>query len=115
MTIEMSLGIKIRNYRFDGEFNPGPIGRWLTSQGIAFETTEPYRHYQNGSAERQFRTIQEKTAAMLQHGDIAQLIQDITTGRTEEILHETNHPESLWPKAFEHAVWLRNQSPARAL
>ena len=114
-TIETSLNIKIRNCRFDGEFDPGPIARWLERKGVALETTEPYRHYQNGPAERSNRTVRERSAAMIQEDNVIRRIHDITVGRTEEILRQAKRPEKLWPEAVEHAVWLKNRSPARAL
>lgn len=113
--IQTSLNITIRNYRFDNEFEPGPIGRWLEKKGIGMETIEPYAHYQNGAAERPNRTIREKGAAILQEDNIIKRMHDITVGRTQELLRETKRPESLWPEAVEHAVWLKNRSPARAL
>lgn len=99
----------------DGEFTPGPIGRWLARKGVAIEDTQPYAHYQNGVAERPNRTIREKGAAMVQEDDIIQRIHDITVGKTQELMRETKRPEALWPEAVEHAVWLKNRSPARAL
>jgi len=113
--IETSLNIKIRNYRLDGEFVEGPIGRWLRKKTIGIEVTQPYAHYQNGAAERPNRTIREKGAAMIQEDDVIQRLHDITVGKTQELLRETNRPENLWPEAVEHAVWLKNRSPARAL
>ena len=43
--IETSRGIKIRNYRLDGEFSNGPIGQWLEKHHISIEPTTPYDHY----------------------------------------------------------------------
>lgn len=114
-TIQNSLNITIRNYRFDGEFNPGPIARYLQRKNIPYETIEPYAHYQNGVAERPNRTIREKGAAMVQEDNVIRRIHNITVGRTQELMRETKRPESLWPEAVEHAVWLKNRSPARAL
>ncbi len=113
--IETSLDIKIRNYRFDGEFQPGLIARWLERKGVALEVTEPYAHYRNGAAERPNRTIGERSAALIQEDDVLRRIHDITVGKTQELLRETNRPESLWPEAVEQAIWLKNRAPARAL
>jgi len=113
--IETSLNIKIRNYRCDGEFSPGPVGRWLEKRGVGMELTQPDVHYQNGVAERANRTMRERSAAILQEDDVLQRLTEITKGRTQELLRETKRPENLWPEAVEHAIWHKNRAPARAL
>lgn len=113
--IERSHGITIRVYRFDNEFSQGPIGQWCTKKGIGLEATTPHDHYQNGVGERTNRTIREKAAPLIQETSIGGQVKAIVSNKGQELLRTSTIPESLWPEAIEHAVWLKNRSPSRAL
>lgn len=113
--IETSLGITIRNYRFDGEFWQGRIKQWLTARGVGAEPSVAYAHHQNGAAERNNRTIREKAAPLIQEYTISGQTSRIINGRAAEDLREKTLPKKLWPDAIEQAVWLKNRSPSKAL
>jgi transposase InsO family protein len=113
--IQRTHGFSTRMYRLDGEFSRGPIGRWIESKGMTLEDTAPYEHYQNGVAERANRIIREKAAPMIQEATITKRITKIITEESIALMRSCELPENLWPEAIEHAVWLKNRSPARAL
>lgn len=113
--IERTYGFTIRSYRFDGEFANGPIGKWCEKHSIGTEPTQPYAHYRNGVAERNNRTIREKTAPLVQETNISGHLSKIISEKGTELLRVSSIPENLWPEAVEHGVWLKNRSPARAL
>ena len=114
--LEKAHGFTIRRYRTDNEFfRSDKIKKWYEKHSITLEITAPYAHHQNGVSERGHRTEREKTAAMLQENTLSQQIRRIIQERGEEMLRNSNIPESLWPEAFEQAVWLKNRSPTRAL
>ena len=105
----------IRRIWVDNEFpSYAAINDWATKHGISIEATTAYAHNQVGVAERNFRTIRERSAAMIQDVNMTMQLQSIIKNRTNELLHNTNLPEKLWPEAFHHAIWLKNRSPARA-
>lgn len=113
--IQKVFNITIRCCRFDNEFERGPIGKWCNSHSIAREPIEPYAHYQNGVAERTNRTIREKAAPMVQETSISGQVSKIISEKGNELLRISKIPENLWPEAIQHAVWLKNRTPARAL
>jgi hypothetical protein len=113
--IQKVFNITIRCCRFDNEFERGPIGKWCNSHSIAREPIEPYAHYQNGVAERTNRTIREKAAPMVQEISISGQVSKIISEKGTELLRTSKIPENLWPEAIQHAVWLKNRAPARAL
>ena len=113
--IETSEKIKVRNYRFDGEFDTSHIMTFLLQKGIGVELTNPYAHYQNGNAERANRTIRDKAAPMIQEQSITKKITNIIVNTGTEYLREARVPENMWPEAIEYAVWLKNRVPTRAL
>ncbi|KAJ6033764.1 hypothetical protein N7444_011535 [Penicillium canescens] len=113
--IQKVFNITIRCCRFDNEFERGPIGKWCHSHSIAREPIEPYAHYQNGVAERTNRTIREKAAPMVQETSISGQVSKIISEKGTELLRTSKIPENLWPEAIQHAVWLKNRIPARAL
>ena len=113
--IQKAYNITIRCCRLDNEFESGPIGRWCDAHSIAREPIEPYAHYQNGVAERTNRTIRERTAPMVQETSISGQVSKIISEKGTELLRISSIPENLWPEAIQHAVWLKNRTPARAL
>ena len=113
--IQKAYNITIRCCRLDNEFERGPVGRWCDAHSIVREPIEPYAHYQNGVAERTNRTIREKTAPMVQETSISGQVSKIISEKGTELLRVSSIPENLWPEAIQHAVWLKNRTPARAL
>lgn len=113
--IEKEHNCVIRSYRFDGEYQTGEIAKWLRHHAVTTQPTIPYQHYMNGVAERTMRTAREKAAAMFQETSISGQLMTIMSEKTQETLRGTTLPENLWPTAWEHAVWLKNRSPTRAL
>lgn len=113
--IQKAYNITIRCCRLDNEFERGPVGRWCDAHSIVREAIEPYAHYQNGIAERTNRTIREKTASMVQETSISGQVSKIISEKGTELLRVSSIPENLWPEAIQHAVWLKNRTPARAL
>jgi hypothetical protein len=113
--IQKAYNITIRCCRLDNEFENGPVGRWCDAHSIAREPIEPYAHYQNGVAERTNRTIREKTAPIVQETFISGQVSKIISEKGTELLRISRIPENLWPEAIQHAVWLKNRTPARAL
>lgn len=114
-TIQKTYNIVIRCCRLDNEFENGPVGRWCDAQSISREPIEPYAHYQNGVAERVNRVIREKAAPMMQETTVSGQVSKILTEKGTELLRVSSIPENLWPEAIQHAVWLKNRAPARAL
>lgn len=113
--IERTHNIVIRRYRGDNEFNQGPWKRWSDKHGIKNESTAPYAHHQVGVSERANRTIREGAAALTQETALSGQLSTIITERGEELLRNSNLPQALWPEAVQHAVWLKNRAPTRAL
>ncbi|KAK4067059.1 hypothetical protein Purlil1_13929 [Purpureocillium lilacinum] len=113
--IQKVYNITIRCCRLDNEFENGPVGRWCDAHSIAREPIEPYAHYQNGVAERTNRTIRERAAPMVQETSISGQVSKIISEKGTELLRISSIPENLWPEAIQHAVWLKNRTPSRAL
>jgi hypothetical protein len=113
--IQKAYNITIRCCRLDNEFENGPVGKWCDAHSITREPIEPYAHYQNGVAERTNRTIRERAAPMVQETSISGQVSKIISEKGTELLRISSIPENLWPEAMQHAVWLKNRAPARAL
>lgn len=113
--IECTYDIKIRRYRFDQElYKNDKIKTWLRNIGVSPEPSSAYHHWQNGVAERNMRTMREKSSAMIQGNNVGGRIKKIIAKRSEEMMRETSLPAFLWPEAVRQAVWLKNRSPAKA-
>ena len=52
---------------------------------------------------------------MVQETSISGQISKIISEKGTELLRVSSIPENLWPEAIQHAVWLKNRTPARAL
>jgi hypothetical protein len=52
---------------------------------------------------------------MMQETTISGQISEIISEKSTELLRVSSIPANLWPEAFQHAIWLKNRSPARAL
>ena len=113
--IEKQHQITIRKYRCDNEFSNGPVGAWCKKHNIGMEPIEPFAHYMNGVAERNMRTVRERAAPMMQETSISGQLSKIIAEKSTEMLRISSIPANLWPEAFQHAVWHKNRSPARAL
>lgn len=78
---------------WQGIFNNNLIN-WFNQQGIEAQLTAPYSPSQNGAAERLNRTLVELARAMMA---------------------ARNVPEFLWEHAIQHAAYLRERAPTKAL
>lgn len=113
--IEKVHKVHVRRVRMDLEFaRNGLIKAWCEKHSIEVQSTAPYQHNQNGVAERGHRTERDRAAAMLQEPSIAKRLSSHFSAKREQILRAVDIPDSLWPEAFLHAVWLKNRSPTRA-
>lgn len=52
---------------------------------------------------------------MVQELSISGQVSKIIAEKGTELLRVSKIPENLWPEAIQHAVWLKNRAPARAL
>jgi hypothetical protein len=52
---------------------------------------------------------------MVQETSISGQVLKIISEKGTELLRVSSIPENLWPEAIQHAVWLKNRTPARAL
>lgn len=91
-----TLGKNPRAFRFDcgKEFFNNNLINWFNQQGVEVQLTAPYSPSQNGAAERLNRTLVELARAMMA---------------------ARNVPEFLWEHAIQHAVYLRERAPTKAL
>lgn len=113
--IEKVHKVRVRRIRSDNEFtNNGLIKAWLEKHSVEVQVTAPYQHNQNGVTERGHRVERDRAAAMIQEPSIAHRLSSYFSARGDQILQSAEVPESLWPEAFLHAVWLKNRSPTRA-
>ena len=113
--VERIYNITIRRVRIDNEFVGNRTEAYFNEKGIAKEPTAPYHHYQNGVAERNFRTERERTAAMIQETILPNRTRDIIIGIADELVQSSSSPEKLWPEAWEYATWIKNRSLTRAV
>jgi hypothetical protein len=88
-------GLKIQRVRMDGakEFSSHEAEAFLKEADIIIEPSAPYRHQQNGKAERTNRTL-------------------IDMGRT--MLVDAGLPEAFWAEAIRYAVYLKNRLPSKS-
>ncbi len=93
---EQETDLKLRYLKSDGgkEFGSGAFEEWLTSNGVVHEKSTPYKHKQNGVAERGIQTVSQRAMCQLFSADMS---------------------EGFWPHAVETAVYLINCSPTTAL
>lgn len=96
LMVENQTNKKIKTFRSDGamEFQSHDFSKVLTDSGILRQISAPYTQAQNGKSERSVRTISEYGRAMLYFSGL---------------------PLSFWSAAVEHAAYLRNRLPTRAL
>ena len=85
-------GSKVQCVRTDNakEFTNGPFRQYLRKYRIDFETSIPYEHQQNGTAEITNRYLMEKARA---------------------ILLESQLNKKYWPEAVRTAAYVSNRSP----
>ena len=76
------------------EFVNDNLKSWLCEQGIELQTTAPYSPSQNGAAKRLNRTLVELARVMLIGANV---------------------PIFLWEYALQHATYLRERAPSKAL
>ena len=77
-----------------GEYLGKTFSSYLQSQGTTRRLTVHDTPEYNGISERLNRTLLERTRALL---------------------HSSKLPKNLWGEAINHAVWLKNRTPTRAL
>src|SRR5277367_524644 len=77
-----------------GEYLGGEFSKHLLTQGTMRKLTVHDTPEYNGISERLNRTLLERTRALL---------------------HSSKLPKNLWGEAVNHAVWLKNRTPTRAL
>ena len=89
-------GMQPNAFRCDqgAEFLNDNLTRWLKEQGIELQITAPYSQSQNGAAEHLNRTLLELARAMIIRADA---------------------PLFLWEYALQHATYLRERAPTKAL
>ena len=89
-------GTPVQRLRSDngGEYTGHQTIKLIEEFGVKWEPTAPYNPNQNGVAERCFRTLFERTRA---------------------ILADAKLPARLWGEAITTVTYLKNRSPTRAL
>ena len=94
--VEKSTGWKLKVLRTDngGDYTSAEFQRYLKIEGVRHELTVLKTPEQNGVAERMNRTIVETLRAMLA---------------------DVKLPQKFWAEALSTAVYLRNQSPTKAV
>ena len=94
--IELETGHRVKIIRSDGggEYTSSNVQSFLKGKGIRHELTTPNTPQHNGVAERMNRTLLDKVRAMLFDADL---------------------PETYWHHAIQHATYIHNVSPTRAL
>ena len=112
--IETTHNCKIRRVRFDNEFFKNSTTKWTTEKGINVKIIISYAHFQNGSAERNNRTVREKGSAMIQTESPSAQVMRLISEKGVEFLRGKEIPEKLWIEAFRYATYLKNRSPARS-
>ena len=93
---KQEAGLKLQYLKSDGgkEFGSKSFEDWLTAEGVVYKKSAPYKHEQNGLAERGIQNVSQR--AMCQ-------------------LFGANMSQGFWPYAVETAVHLINQSPTTTL
>ncbi|GEM12273.1 hypothetical protein Rt10032_c20g6290 [Rhodotorula toruloides] len=94
--VERQSGDKVGALQTDNgtEFVNKTMDSFTKSAGIQHRRSIPYNHTQNGFIERRFRSLFESVRAMLLDSGL---------------------PTSLWPYAYESALYLSNRSPTSTL
>ena len=91
--VQAQFNKKVKFVRHDGarEFATGSLKAFYEDQGIEQQTTVPYAHQTNGTAERAIRTI-------------------VTIGRS--MLHHANLDKCFWGEAAMAAIYIKNRLPS---
>uniref|UniRef100_H3H975 Integrase catalytic domain-containing protein n=2 Tax=Phytophthora ramorum TaxID=164328 RepID=H3H975_PHYRM len=91
--VQTQFGKKVRFVRHDGarEFATNSLKTFYEVEGIEQQTTVPYAHQTNGTAERAIRTI-------------------VTIGRS--MLHHAKLDKCFWAEAAMTAIYVKNRLPS---
>uniref|UniRef100_H3HA18 Integrase catalytic domain-containing protein n=1 Tax=Phytophthora ramorum TaxID=164328 RepID=H3HA18_PHYRM len=91
--VQTQFGKKVRFVRHDGarEFATNSLKAFYEVEGIEQQTTVPYAHQTNGTAERAIRTI-------------------VTIGRS--MLHHAKLDKCFWAEAAMTAIYVKNRLPS---
>ena len=91
--IQAQFGKKVKFVRHDGarEFATNSLQAFYEAEGIEQQTTVPYAHQTNGTAERAIRTI-------------------VTIGRS--MLHHAKLDKCFWGEAAMTAIYVKNRLPS---
>jgi len=94
--VQTQFGKKVKFVRHDGarEFATNSLKIFYEDEGIEQQTTVPYAHQTNGTAERAIRTI-------------------VTIGRS--MLHHAKLEKGFWAEAAMTAVYIKNRLPSPKL
>ncbi|KAG2860312.1 hypothetical protein PC114_g28325 [Phytophthora cactorum] len=93
MKVQKQFGKKVKFVRHDGarEFATNSLKAFYQDEGIEQQTTVPYAHQTNGTAERAIRTI-------------------VTIGRS--MLHHAKLDKCFWAEAAVTAIYVKNRLPS---
>ncbi|KAG2787195.1 hypothetical protein PC111_g24293 [Phytophthora cactorum] len=93
MKVQKQFGKKVKFVRHDGarEFATNSLKEFYEDEGIVQQTTVPYAHQTNGTAERAIRTI-------------------VTIGRS--MLHHAKLDKWFWAEAAMTAIYVKNRLPS---
>ncbi|KAG2964870.1 hypothetical protein PC120_g27323 [Phytophthora cactorum] len=93
MKVKKQFGKKVKFVRHDGarEFATNSLKDFYEDEGIEQQTTVPYAHQTNGTAERAIRTI-------------------VTIGRS--MLHHAKLDKCFWAEAAMTAIYVKNRLPS---
>ncbi|KAG2877637.1 hypothetical protein PC115_g23311 [Phytophthora cactorum] len=93
MKVQKQFGKKVKFVRHDGarEFATNSLKDFYEDEGIVQQTTVPYAHQTNGTAERAIRTI-------------------VTIGRS--MLHHAKLDKWFWAEAAMTAIYVKNRLPS---
>ncbi|KAG4036743.1 hypothetical protein PC123_g27690 [Phytophthora cactorum] len=93
MKVQTQFGKKVKFVRHDGarEFATNSLKVFYEDEGIEQQTTVPYAHQTNGTAERAIRTI-------------------VTIGRS--MLHHAKLDKCFWAEAAMTAIYVKNRLPS---
>ena len=91
--VQAQFGKKVKFVRHDGarEFATNSLQFFYEDEGIEQQTTVPYAHQTNGTAERAIRTI-------------------VTIGRS--MLHHAKLDKCFWAEAAMTAIYVKNRLPS---
>ncbi|KAG2946595.1 hypothetical protein PC118_g25656 [Phytophthora cactorum] len=93
MKVQTQFGKKVKFVRHDGarEFATNSLKAFYEDEGIEQQTTVPYAHQTNGTAERAIRTI-------------------VTIGRS--MLHHAKLDKCFWAEAAMMVIYVKNRLPS---